>query len=382
MDTFSNSLPTHESLPVGILSRCFDNTDKSYKFYWFLSILDHIQDSPEALHISYEELFTRMVSNVWYPLDFYKLSFGKNDAFKKVAEYLSGRIEIDHRVNARPLFEQINEGLQQEEYREMYRMMYAILKANVPYRFQSPFFSAELKGIKDHRKNKKIQELAGQYYGIGYGKVFYRYTERGIELDGAWKEYFLQHQPILRGFIFWHLLNYVQKHNPNVVGLVHKLEKRKSRDLKLARSFWDIYLQHRESAKCIYSGEEIVIPYSIDHFIPWSYVVHDQLWNLTPISASVNSSKSNALPSLEKYLESFQVQQYDAFQTVVRAHIKKDTKQKIMEDYLQLFECSEGELLNIPHHQFASKLGDKVKMNEQMAGSMGFERGWRLGLNR
>ena len=39
---------------------------------------------------------------------------------------------------------------------------------------------------------------------------------------------------------------------------------------------------------------------------PWintaSFVAHDQLWNLIPADISVNSSKSDRLPILEKYL--------------------------------------------------------------------------------
>jgi hypothetical protein len=31
--------------------------------------------------------------------------------------------------------------------------------------------------------------------------------------------------------------------------------------------------------------------------LPWSFVAHDQLWNLTPTSPEVNSSKSDNLPA-------------------------------------------------------------------------------------
>jgi len=45
----------------------------------------------------------------------------------------------------------------------------------------------------------------------------------------------------------------------------------------------------------IYTGHYIE-NFDIDHFIPWSFVTHDQLWNLAPIEKSLNSSKSNKLP--------------------------------------------------------------------------------------
>lgn len=38
-------------------------------------------------------------------------------------------------------------------------------------------------------------------------------------------------------------------------------------------------------------------------YIPWSYVAHDELYNLTPTTKNVNSSKSNRLPTFYKNLE-------------------------------------------------------------------------------
>jgi hypothetical protein len=42
----------------------------------------------------------------------------------------------------------------------------------------------------------------------------------------------------------------------------------------------------------------------LDHYLPWSFVAHDQLWNLIPTFPEVNSSKSNYLPD-EKCFDKF-----------------------------------------------------------------------------
>ena len=42
---------------------------------------------------------------------------------------------------------------------------------------------------------------------------------------------------------------------------------------------------------------------SVDHFVPWQYVAHDELWNLHPTTRSINSSKSNGLADWEKYFK-------------------------------------------------------------------------------
>jgi CRISPR/Cas system Type II protein with McrA/HNH and RuvC-like nuclease domain len=46
---------------------------------------------------------------------------------------------------------------------------------------------------------------------------------------------------------------------------------------------------------------------SIDHFIPWSYIYSDDLWNLVITSKSYNSTKTNKRPSNE-YLEKLKEQ--------------------------------------------------------------------------
>ena len=70
--------------------------------------------------------------------------------------------------------------------------------------------------------------------------------------------------------------------------------------------------------------------------MPWSFVVHNQLWNLIPTSKSVNSKKSDQLPSLN-YLDAFVSAQHHAL-TTSRAFFKP----KIWEDYASCFVADLG----------------------------------------
>ena len=75
--------------------------------------------------------------------------------------------------------------------------------------------------------------------------------------------------------------------------------------LQNAKKFWKIVVD-KNNLKCPYTGKPIIEDYSIDHFIPWSFVTHDLLWNLVPVlNRSVNSSKSDNLPSFDKYFSNF-----------------------------------------------------------------------------
>jgi hypothetical protein len=62
----------------------------------------------------------------------------------------------------------------------------------------------------------------------------------------------------------------------------------------------------------------LIIPghYDIDHFIPWSFVMNDELWNLMPMDSSLNSSKSNRLPYWEPFFTRFAENQFVMYETI------------------------------------------------------------------
>ena len=48
----------------------------------------------------------------------------------------------------------------------------------------------------------------------------------------------------------------------------------------------------------------------MDHFIPWSFVMNDELWNLMPMDSSLNGIKSNRLPRWDVFFRKFAANQY------------------------------------------------------------------------
>ena len=85
--------------------------------------------------------------------------------------------------------------------------------------------------------------------------------------------------------------------------------------------------------------------YAVDHFIPYSFVSHDLIWNLIPADKSFNSSKSNRLPILERYFEPFYQLQKNAYEIVRR----RTPKNKLLEDYLTVLHMEE---YSINHDKF------------------------------
>ncbi len=73
-----NELPPNNEISVGILSSIFNDTTNSYKYYWFLAILDILQTG-DVNKIRINDLCGKMIESVWYPLNYFKLSFGSHE---------------------------------------------------------------------------------------------------------------------------------------------------------------------------------------------------------------------------------------------------------------------------------------------------------------
>ena len=354
-------LPVSDELDIARLSAVFSDTTNSYKFYWLLAILDSLRDTGQ-LRLPMRDLSLRMVANVWYPLDYFKLSFGKQDGFKQIADFVSALITVDNRPTAPTLFHQLNAHLSPANLIQIHRRVNVLLDW-VPYRFIRPFFAQELRGLSDQRVNVRITELASQSE-----KAPYRFIDGDIELNSKWADYLQRHQVVLRGFTSWHLVRYLQKNNPNVIGLSEKLEKPGGRVLNSANKFWKEYLQDNPALRCIYSGEAITsYNLSLDHFIPWSFVAHDQLWNIIPTPKSVNSAKNDWLPCIKLYFDSYARQQFDGFQFHA-----DNNHGRLLEDYSVLFGQSLETIYQQPFDWFRDRLEKTVLQQIQTARNLGF----------
>jgi hypothetical protein len=126
-------LPERNELPINLLAGCFNNTSATYKFYWFLSILQSIEEGKEK--IDKTELFAKMISNAWYTVNYFHISFGKQDQLQRAIETIkeSEELKIDDDRNTvyNKLIEtQSREALSQVKY----------FDKQVPHWFLSPWF--------------------------------------------------------------------------------------------------------------------------------------------------------------------------------------------------------------------------------------------------
>lgn len=147
-------------LDTGALGALFQSTTNSYKYLFFLGLLEIIKRDMSggqvARIIRIEDLITESLRFGWYPHRFFKLSFGAQDQVGCVLDNLNFSIDersVGHEATAKNLLQAI-----QEQFKEISAERFT---RYVPYRLIGIFFGQELKGIKDQKKNEAIHRLAG-----------------------------------------------------------------------------------------------------------------------------------------------------------------------------------------------------------------------------
>jgi hypothetical protein len=357
-------LPESNKLTTKELGNVFCNVTASYKFYWMLSILQ-IHAQTGKLKIDVPRILVRMVANAWYPIHYFKLSFGKIDSlFNIVVEVqrLTG-IPMDSSVDkvAEELYARLND-------RQIANLI-GTLSHDVPYCYLTPWIGA---GKYDERVARSQRFENGCLYAIHRDA-----TEMTIELNSDWDDYLHRNYSILEDFIYWNLTLFIQKRNPNVPNIANKLI-RPSRRSTLAeqRKCWNLTIRKTGPIKCIYTGLELhEDAFDLDHFMPWSFVSHDLMWNLIPADSSINSSKSNRLPDLSLYLPSMAATQH----RMLKAVAEEKQMSKFITDY-NAIGCNVDELVRMTRGEFLTVYRKLFIPLNQIASNMGFET-WEYNTN-
>jgi hypothetical protein len=347
------NLPSDKNIDTRVLSQIYNNTSATYKYYWFVSILD-IAVKQQRRQISFWEIIVGMVAEAWYPIHYFRLSFGKADSLYNQIIELQKELKIPIDANKNDIKKIIISNLDNSKIKNLLR----VFTLNVPYRFLSPWIN--------YTTDTEVIRLSQSFTH----NCIYAIKGETIELSPQWEQYLNDNYLILRDFTFWNLTAFLQKRNPNVPDVPSKLVKPILRNsLTRQRHFWNSYIDINGSFKCIYTGKMLLKnEYDLDHFVPWSFVSHNLLWNLLPANSSINSSKNNNLPTLEMYLRPFAQVHKKALQTIY----PNNPNNKLLEDYLILHN-SISELVQLSDDDFYDVFYKTFSPMVQIAENMGFK---------
>ncbi len=317
------NLQPYEGLKISKLTQVFNNTSATYKFYWFLSIIESVEENKNEIQKS--DLFIKMLTLPWYTVNYFKLSFGSQDLIHDAVQEITNREGIPITEKQSVIERKLKNSTKPTTIKTVLHF-----DKNVPHWFLSPWYRKKSKA--------EIYSLSKDFTN---DPPYALYSDK-IIINPKWFSYIKSHAKLLKEFCYWNLVLFLQTRNPNVPDIPNKLIRPAKRNSlsKQRNQYWNEYLKIKKTVPCIFTGK-ILDPsrYCLDHFIPYAFVSHDLIWNLIPIDPLFNSRKSDKLPSLNLHYPKFFTLQKDAFFTLKNEHGIK----KFVEEYHTVFPVLKSE---------------------------------------
>ncbi|WP_096187281.1 HNH endonuclease domain-containing protein [Evansella halocellulosilytica] len=154
-------------------------------------------------------------------------------------------------------------------------------------------------------KSTMKENVYGALYGDTKGSFYaFDHKREYLKINAAVHRFMLNYQRLIVNLTNYHMAAMIEQLNevPSInylLGKVESIAKRSS-----LRPFEKILLQYFQP-NCFYCNKELTgkkREIQVDHFIPWSFVQSDNIWNLVLSCNKCNSSKSDKLPN-DLYLD-------------------------------------------------------------------------------
>ena len=292
-----------------------------YKFYWLEAIVNLISEG--VMETTFNDIIDEMICNAWYSVREFHIHLsglgpngevrdGLERAVMKLTE-LSVLSSSASKVEIKNAIRRYNMQLKQAKEQ---------LTNMVPYRAMAGFFaSAGLDSVPWDsvvRMKETISSFSYEVTALPYTLGGSSKLGKEVRFHPDWVRMIQDYTVSILGWIQYEKVKWLQNNNPEVPGLVYKLlpMDEKMRKLGKVRNLWEGILEICPVSD-VFTGKPVTAgQYDIDHFIPWSFVMNDELWNLMPMDSSLNSAKSNRLPQWDPFFRRFMDNQYILYQLI------------------------------------------------------------------
>jgi len=277
---------------ISILLSVFDAKTTSYKYLWFRGIMNLLEQREfRSGTLLDSDIIQEMLVEAWYPCQYFKLRLGHLD---RVDRLLS---QLDLSIIGKIKKENISKAINSSDISKLK----SDLDRYVKYRFIRPWFKTAnpiLKGVEDHKVNTLIIEFAQRK--SFQSDPLYTFVENGIQVTESWLCELKRNYALIENWYNWEWAKFLQTQNPTTPAIIEKIHPPASRDAipQNIRKTWSNFI-NEVGSNCIYSGQSLDSEnFTLDHFIPWSYVTHNEVWNLIPVpkNPNLNSIKGDTLP--------------------------------------------------------------------------------------
>lgn len=303
-------------------SLMLNNNSQCYKFYWLEALVNLlVTDGRDT--VTFFDAACEMIVEAWYTVSEYHLHMGSiygtesKNAIERAVNYIQFKTDLTSNAGKDMILEAIDTIKEDKAFQKIIMQM----TDDVPYRLLSPFVS-ELKGNDPiwHSDKRLIEYfgLVNKKTPLPYTMEYESHINKTVHWNAPWAAMVKDNFIIIQEWIRSKKIRYLQDRNPGVPGIIYKLDPVSERKLHNVHRLWDAVMD-AENVIDVYSGETLNgSRYDIDHFIPWSYVTADELWNLTPAEKRVNISKSNHLPDWDNYFDIFTENQIQLFNSIIK----------------------------------------------------------------
>lgn len=309
----------YNSLDVDGFSQMLKDPSFCYKFYWLEGIVKII--SRNGTETTFGAIIDEMICSAWYSVCEFHIHLSGLDTFGRVQDGLERTILELVKLSVLPAnASEIEIKNAIGKFENEIKKYKSQLTTNVPY-FALSGFVSKPDNIEEWRPISKQSagRMIAYFEEFNKTKAILPYTfgkslglQREIYFHPAWIEMIKDNTVAILGWIQHEKTKWLQNLNPEVPGLVYKLVPmdEKVRKLQHVRELWDGVMKLSEVIDIFTNNPIAVKAYDVDHFIPWSFVMNDELWNLAPMDSSLNSSKSNKLPKWDPFFEKFADNQF------------------------------------------------------------------------
>jgi 5-methylcytosine-specific restriction endonuclease McrA len=247
--------------------------DSSYKFGFLKSIIDNLYNVDNDLTLSFDQLFSKFGEIYWNLIL-------KHGLRQKV-------VTNDNR----------------ETYLE--QVLYATVDK---YRIYEPIpyesLTQEMMVDISHQVKVKCKKYVVGALFEDTNHLFYSFSrkEEWIKINPVMYEFICKHKVVIEKLNYYEWARFLERINEEsvVVRLLDKIDESAKRNNLSA--YRQILYDEFEYKNCFYCGKPLRSDkIDVDHFIPWSFIKDDNLWNLVLACPSCNRRKSDKLPA-GKYL--------------------------------------------------------------------------------
>lgn len=242
----------------------------TYKYAFFKSILDNIFNVNDKLELSFKDLSYSFSKMYWNLISKYKLPQYNNtkDRLSLIEK------EINEIINSNSLIDGVDFDSLEEAIRNRYLN--------------------NTKGIISiYVVGALYSDLNSTFYGFDKSKKIIWFNESSYN-------FLIKYKSALEklnyyAWIIWmeNILSISEREEGNIAIKLDESTKRESLE-----AFKNDLYSSGDKLECFYCEKEISLKKChMDHFIPWSFVKDDKIWNLVFSCSSCNEAKSNKIPS-------------------------------------------------------------------------------------